>query len=144
MEDVLDVYEMPYNPSVPVVCMDEKPYQLPGEARESWAMRPGDNKKVDWNTSETELAVFLHSLNLLEASTMSVSVSIELLLTGRRKSNTLLMRCILMQKRSFWSWITSTRTSHLLCIKNTSRRKHDESSKSWKSTIPQSMAAGWI
>ncbi len=47
MEDVLDVYEMPYNPSIPVVCMDEKPYQLLGEARKSWAMRPGDNKKVD-------------------------------------------------------------------------------------------------
>lgn len=47
MEDVLDVYEMPYNPSIPVVCMDEKPYQLLGDARESWAMRPGDNKKVD-------------------------------------------------------------------------------------------------
>jgi hypothetical protein len=47
MEDVPDVYEMPYNPSVPVVCMDEKPYQLLGEARESWAMRPGDNKKID-------------------------------------------------------------------------------------------------
>lgn len=47
MEDVLDVYEMPYNPSIPVVCMDEKPYQLLGEARDSWAMRPGDNKKVD-------------------------------------------------------------------------------------------------
>ena len=27
--------------------MDEKPYQLLGEARESWAMRPGDNRKVD-------------------------------------------------------------------------------------------------
>lgn len=47
MEDVLDVYELPYNPDVPVVCMDEKPYQLLGEARDSWAMRPGDNKKVD-------------------------------------------------------------------------------------------------
>ena len=47
MEDVLDVYEMPYNPSVPVVCMDEKPYQLLGEARGPWAMRPGDNKKID-------------------------------------------------------------------------------------------------
>ena len=47
MEDVLDVYEMPYDPSIPVVCMDEKPYQILGEARESWAMRPGDNKKVD-------------------------------------------------------------------------------------------------
>lgn len=47
MEDVLDIYELPYNPNVPVVCMDEKPYQLLGEARESWAMRPEDNKKVD-------------------------------------------------------------------------------------------------
>jgi hypothetical protein len=47
MEDVLDVYELPYNPKVPVVCMDEKPYQLLGEVRDSWAMRPGDNKKVD-------------------------------------------------------------------------------------------------
>ena len=27
--------------------MDEKPYQLLGEARDSWAMRPGDNKKID-------------------------------------------------------------------------------------------------
>ena len=47
MEDVLDVYELLYDPLRPVVCMDEKPYQLLGEARESWAMRPGDNRKVD-------------------------------------------------------------------------------------------------
>ena len=47
MEDVLDIYELPYNMDIPVVCMDEKPYQLLGEARESWAMRPGDNKKID-------------------------------------------------------------------------------------------------
>lgn len=47
MEDVLDVYELSYNPQIPVVCMDEKPYQLLGEARDSWAMRPGDTKKVD-------------------------------------------------------------------------------------------------
>lgn len=47
MEDVLDVYELPFNPDIPVVCMDEKPYQLLGEARDSWAMRPGDNKKID-------------------------------------------------------------------------------------------------
>lgn len=43
----MDVYERPYDPNRPVVCMDEKPYQLLGEVRESWAMRPGNNKKVD-------------------------------------------------------------------------------------------------
>ena len=47
MEDILDVYEMPYDPTIPVVCMDEKPYQLLGEVRDSWTMRPGDDKKVD-------------------------------------------------------------------------------------------------
>ena len=47
MEDILDIYEMPYNPMIPVVCMDEKPYQLLGEIRDSWAMRPGDDKNVD-------------------------------------------------------------------------------------------------
>lgn len=47
MEDILDVYEKPYDPAIPVVCMDEKPYQLLGEVRDSWAMRPGDDKKVD-------------------------------------------------------------------------------------------------
>jgi len=31
MEDVLSVYERPYNAEYPVVCMDEKPYQLVGD-----------------------------------------------------------------------------------------------------------------
>ena len=47
MEDVLDVYEMPYDPEHPVICMDEKPYQLLGEAREPLPMRPGDDLKTD-------------------------------------------------------------------------------------------------
>jgi hypothetical protein len=47
MEDVLDVYETPYDPARPVVCMDEKPYQLLGEAREPLPMRPGNNLKTD-------------------------------------------------------------------------------------------------
>ena len=47
MEDVLDIYEMPYDPAVPVVCMDEKPYQLLGEVREPLPARPGDTEKID-------------------------------------------------------------------------------------------------
>ena len=47
MEDILDIYEMPYHPEVPVVCMDEKPYQLLGEVREPLPMRPGDTRKTD-------------------------------------------------------------------------------------------------
>lgn len=47
MEDILDIYEKPYDPSLPVICMDEKPYQCLGETREPLPMRPGDNQKID-------------------------------------------------------------------------------------------------
>lgn len=47
MEDILDVYEMPYDLEHPVVCMDEKPYQLLGDARDPLPMRPGDDLKTD-------------------------------------------------------------------------------------------------
>lgn len=47
MEDVLDIYEMSYNPAVPVVCMDEKPYQLLDEVRDPLPLRPGDAPKID-------------------------------------------------------------------------------------------------
>lgn len=47
MEDILDLYEMPYHPTAPVVCMDEKPYQLLGETRGPLPMRPGDTLKMD-------------------------------------------------------------------------------------------------
>ena len=47
MEDILDIYEMSYNPAIPVVCMDEKPYQLFGESTEPLPMRPGDTQKID-------------------------------------------------------------------------------------------------
>lgn len=47
MEDILDIYEMPCNPELPVVCMDEKPYQCLSNSREPLSMRPGDNQKID-------------------------------------------------------------------------------------------------
>lgn len=47
MEDVLDIYQQPYDPKRPLWCMDEKPYQLLGESREPIPMRPGDIAKTD-------------------------------------------------------------------------------------------------
>lgn len=47
MEDVLEVYSRPYDPARPVVCMDEKPYQLLGEVREPIPAEPGKVEKVD-------------------------------------------------------------------------------------------------
>jgi hypothetical protein len=47
MEDVLAVYARPYDPACPVVCMDEKPYQLLGHARAPIPARPGQDLKQD-------------------------------------------------------------------------------------------------
>jgi hypothetical protein len=47
MEDVLDVYQRPYDENCPVVCMDEKPYQFLGETREPIPMKPGKVKRED-------------------------------------------------------------------------------------------------
>lgn len=47
MEDVLDVYQQPYDSDCPVICMDEKPYQLLGESRQAIPMKRGRPKRVD-------------------------------------------------------------------------------------------------
>ena len=47
MEDVLAVYARPYDPSRPVVCMDEKPYQLLAHARDPLPARPGHDACED-------------------------------------------------------------------------------------------------
>ena len=47
MEDVLDVYARPHDPAAPVVCMDEKPYQLLGHARDPIPAAPGHDRKED-------------------------------------------------------------------------------------------------
>ena len=47
MEDVLEVYQRPYDPFHPVVCLDETSKQLIEETRPSLPPRPGDTQKVD-------------------------------------------------------------------------------------------------
>jgi hypothetical protein len=47
MEDVLDVYHLPYNQKRPVICLDELPFQLLGEKVEPLRMKEGKEKKFD-------------------------------------------------------------------------------------------------
>ena len=47
MEEILDLYEEPYDPNRPVVCFDERPCQLLAEVREPLASKPGKPKRVD-------------------------------------------------------------------------------------------------
>lgn len=47
MEDVLDLYEQPYDEKRPVVCFDESPKQLIGEVREPLPPEPGQPERYD-------------------------------------------------------------------------------------------------
>jgi len=47
MEDVLEVYEKPYDPKEPVVCLDEKPVTLHAEVRPPSAAAPGREARRD-------------------------------------------------------------------------------------------------
>lgn len=48
MEDVLDVYERPSDPHVPVVCMDETSLQLLADARPPIGLQPGRPAREDY------------------------------------------------------------------------------------------------
>ena len=47
MEDVLEVYKRPYDPSYPVVCLDETFKQLIGETRQPLPTKPGAIARYD-------------------------------------------------------------------------------------------------
>lgn len=48
MEDVLEVYQRPYDPEYPVVCLDEANRQMIEEIRPPLPVRPGACKKIDY------------------------------------------------------------------------------------------------
>jgi hypothetical protein len=48
MEDVLDVYVIPYDPLHPTVCFDEMPKQLIAETRSPLPPRPGRVRRYDY------------------------------------------------------------------------------------------------
>jgi hypothetical protein len=60
MEDILGIYQRPYNPDIPVLCMDEKPVQLLDETIErvnakplrtdpdTGLIKPGELEKIDY------------------------------------------------------------------------------------------------
>jgi transposase len=47
MEEILDLYEEPYDPRRPVVCFDERPCQLIGDVRDPLPMKPGAIERFD-------------------------------------------------------------------------------------------------
>lgn len=74
MEQVLDVYKRPYNKSNPVVCMDKTPKQLIKEVCKSVSMKPGFEKRIDYEYSRCGVCnVFMVSEPLAGKRYMKVS-----------------------------------------------------------------------
>jgi DDE superfamily endonuclease len=48
MEEVLDVYEKPYNPAQPVVCFDERPCFLIADELDIIPAKPGQLQRFDY------------------------------------------------------------------------------------------------
>lgn len=61
MEDVLDLYEQPYDPLQPLVCFDEWRKVLISETRQSLPAVPGKRKRVDYEYRRNGVA-YLHML----------------------------------------------------------------------------------
>lgn len=60
MEEVLELYQMPYDPEVPLICMDEQPRQLIKETRLPVPMQPGSPRRYDYEYERNGTAnVFL-------------------------------------------------------------------------------------
>jgi len=62
MEDVLDIYSRPYNPLIPIICMDEQPIQLLGETRTPIPATQNHPVRVDYEYERAGTAsIFMFS-----------------------------------------------------------------------------------
>jgi len=56
MEDVLEIYKLPYNAKRPVICMDEMPRQLLSQTREPISCQPGQPARQDYEYKRNGVA----------------------------------------------------------------------------------------
>jgi len=102
MEDVLEIYHMPYDPNYPVVCMDESSKQLIGEVRDPIPCTPGHPARIDDEYVRNGVVEIFMDVEPL-AGKKSLSIAPEKI--GRCKFNRCSMNAIRMLPGSAWLWI---------------------------------------
>ena len=65
MEQVLDIYERPYDPRFPVICFDERPCQLLGDVLMPIPMKPGRIQRQDYHYKRNGVCVVLMAVEPL-------------------------------------------------------------------------------
>jgi DDE superfamily endonuclease len=71
MEQVLDIYERPYDPAYPVVCFDERPCQLLGDVLMPIPMKPGRVERQDYEYERNGTCVVLMAVEPLAGRRIS-------------------------------------------------------------------------
>lgn len=62
MEDILETYGRAYDPTIPLICMDEQPIQLLNDAYAPEPMKPGKVRREDYEyTRKGSCSLFLFS-----------------------------------------------------------------------------------
>ena len=143
MEDVLEVYSRPYDPDRPVICMDEKPFQLLDEYLEPIPMKK-DNHIEKYDTEymrKGSCSIFMfteplgqwreaHALPHRTANDWAMQVK------------WLIDKAYPDAKKSCWSWIISIHTRPHPFTKLFRPKKPIGFLKSWRSIIRQNTARG--
>lgn len=65
MEQILDIYERPYDPDYPVVCFDERPCQLLGDVLMPIPMKSGRVERQDYEYKRSGTCVVLMAVEPL-------------------------------------------------------------------------------
>lgn len=70
MEALLDLYELPYNPHYPVICLDERPCQLIGNVMIPLQVKPGQVQKEDYHYKRNGTCVVFIAVEPLQGFRM--------------------------------------------------------------------------
>ena len=142
MEDVLDLYAERPDPKRPVVCFDESPTQLIGEARQPIPAAPGQLERYDYEyrrNGTVNLFVFLDAHRPWRRVKLPTSGQLATLLSACASWSTSIIR---KPSRSGSCWTIYRRILPARSMKPSRHPRRTAYCAAWSSTTPQSMPAG--
>jgi hypothetical protein len=142
MEDVLELYQQPYDPKYPVVNMDEKPMQLIKETRQPLPAKPEQPLRYDYEYEWVGTAnVFLFTEPLTGWRTVDVC-EYRTAIDWAIRSSIFLMTVTLMPPSSAWYATISTPIRPPRSMRPSSLKRPADWPADWSATTRPNTAAG--
>lgn len=142
MEDVLEVYKLPYDPHRPLICMDEMPKQLLADQQDPLSCQAGKPAKQDYGYKRNGVADLFMLFEPLQGKRF-VEVTekrrkVEWATVMKQVSDMLYPQA----EKIMLSWTISTHIRLRLSMKSLCQKKLDVSWNDLNSTLHLSMVAG--